>query len=209
MNTFVKRNRTMTIVSVLVLAITLIFSSMALAFNASASEAEGLSFSKSGDADKWHMRKPLESAPYSFELWIKVPTTIDDDTRIGYMFSNYDGGDTNNYYGTEKYSNRTVSLEILAGGHPQLKFGNSSASGQSIAFDQIDVRTGEWLHLAIVKESTRIVCYVDGEERQAIANSATYHKDSLLQPFALGGENRKSNTYYFKSRWSTIFCKLC
>ena len=36
-----------------------------MAVNAFATTNEGLSFTKSGDADKWHMRKPLESAPYS------------------------------------------------------------------------------------------------------------------------------------------------
>lgn len=186
------KKTTKRIVILLVLAIMMAFATV----SALASTYEGLTFTKSGDADKWHTRKPLESAPYSFEMWIKVSDTISD--RVGYIFSNYDGGDANNYYGTEKYSNRTVSVEILAGGHPQLKFGNKSGSGQSIAFDQVDVRTGEWLHLAIVKEATEISCYVNGEKKQTIANNATYHSDSLLQPYALGGENRKDNKYYFK-----------
>ena len=96
------------------------------------------------------------------------------------MFSNYDGGSgTSTYYGNETYGNRTISLEILAGGYPQLIFGPNKSSGgldsrASIKFDQVDVRTGEWMHLAIVKEADRVVCYVNGEEKQAVANSQTY-----------------------------------
>ncbi len=168
------------------------------------SSPDGITFSSSSTADKWHMRNPLADAPYSFETWIKVPTTIADDKRVGYLFSNYDGGSgTSTYYGNETYTNRTISFEILAGGYPQLVFGASNSSGglegrSTVKFDQIDVRTGEWMHLAIVKEADRVVCYVNGEEKQSVANSKTYHKDNLLQPYAFGADNRSKNTYYFR-----------
>ena len=202
MNTFVKRNRIMTIFSALVLLLALILVSMAFSLKASASEEwEGLTFTKSGDADKWHTRKPLSDAPYSFEAWIKVPEST---TARGYLFSNYDGGSgTSTYYGNSTYGNRTISVEILAGGSPQLLFGPDDGSGNlgsraSIKFDQVDVRTGEWLHLAIVKEPTRVVCYVNGKEKQVIENTQNYYKDDILQPYAFGADNRSSNSEFFR-----------
>ena len=180
----------------------MILVSSALAFKASASEEwEGLTFTKSGDADKWHTRKPLSDAPYSFEAWIKVPESTTDR---GYLFSNYDGGSgTSTYYGNSTYGNRTISVEILAGGSPQLLFGPDDGSGKlgsraSIKFDQVDVRTGEWLHLAIVKEPTRVVCYVNGKEKQAIENTQNYYKDDILLPYAFGADNRSSNSEFFR-----------
>ena len=78
------------------------------------SSPDGITFSSSSTADKWHMRTPLADAPYSFETWIKVPTTIADDKRIGYFFSNYDGGyETSTYYGNETYGNRTIIRRTL------------------------------------------------------------------------------------------------
>ena len=188
-----------------VLIVLMLVSLLAItAVTAFAAEEEGITFSSSKSADKWHARKPLSDAPYSFEAWIKVSSSISDETRVGYLFSNYDGGSgTNTYYGNSNYGNRTISLEILAGGYPQLIFGPDNGSGAlgsraTIKFDQVDVRTGEWIHLAIVKEPTRVVCYVNGEEKQAIANSQSYYKDDLLQPYALGADNRSSNSYYFR-----------
>ena len=180
-----------------------------MAVSVFAATEEGLSFTKSGDADKWHMRKSLESAPYSFEMWIKIPETIADDTRPGYIFSNYDGGSsTSTYYGNSTYGNRTISLEVVAGGHPQLIYGPDSngslGSRVTIKFDQVDLRTGEWTHLAIVKEPNAVVCYVNGEVAQSIADSKTYYKDDILQPYALGGDNRSSNSYYFRGSVKNI-----
>ncbi len=204
MNTFIKRNRISMILSVLILSLVLILVSTALAFESSASTEEGISFTSKGDADKWHMRKPLSDAPYSIEAWINVPTTIADDTRVGYLFSNYDGGSgTNTYYGNSTYGNRTISLEFIAGGIPQLIFGPDNGSGSlgtraTIKFDQVDVRTGEWMHLAVVKESDAVVCYVNGEKAQSVANSQKYYKDDILQPYAFGADNRSGNSYYFR-----------
>ena len=194
------KKTTKRIVILFALVLMMIFATM----SAFAANDEGISFSSSSTADKWHMRKPLEDAPYSFETWIKVPTTVADSTRVGYLFSNYDGGSgTSTYYGNDTYGNRTISLEILAGGSPQLMFGPNKSSGgldgrASIKFDQVDVRTGEWMHLAIVKEADRVVCYVNGEEKQSVANSQTYYKDDILQPYAFGADNRSKNTYYFR-----------
>ena len=193
-----------------ILILTMLALLFAVATVGAFASSEGITFSSSSTADKWHMRKPLADAPYSFETWIKVSSNTADDTRIGYLFSNYDGGSgTSTYYGNETYGNRTISLEILAGGHPQLIFGPNKSSGgldgrASIKFDQVDVRTGEWLHLAIVKEADRVVCYVNGVEKQSIANSQTYYKDDLLQPYSFGADNRSKNTYYFRGAVKTF-----
>ena len=193
------KKTTKRIVILLVLAIMMAFATV----SALASTYEGLTFTKSGDADKWHMRKPLEDAPYSFEMWIKLPKDLGDDVRPGYIFSNYDGGSkTSTYYGNSTYSNRTISLEVVAGGNPQLIYGpdgGTDVGGRvTIKFDQVDLRTGEWIHLAIVKEPTAVVCYVNGEVAQSIADKKVYWKDDLLQPYALGADNRSNNENYFR-----------
>ena len=204
MNATFKKHRFTTVSTVLFLAFVLILMSCMLAFKTSANEsteAEGLSFSKEGDADKWHLRKPLADAPYSFETWLKVPVDATSG-RLGIIFSNYDGGSgTNTYYGNSTYSNRTISLEIHQNGVPRLYYGydkNGVATAKDIKFTNVDVRTGEWMNLAIVKESDAVVCYVNGEQKQSISDSNSYHSDILLQPFAFGGENRSNNNYYFQ-----------
>ena len=174
-------------------------------------EDVGMTFDTAKTADVWRMRKRFgdDQLPYTISTWIKVPTDIGDD-RVGGIISNYDGGYTpDTYYKNETYGNRAILFEIHKNGYPRFYYGTDkdgygTLGKDALIFDQVDVRTGEWMHLTVVKESNAVILYVNGTEAQRLETSAVYHPDVLLQPFAFGGDNRASNSYPFKGSMKSL-----
>jgi hypothetical protein len=59
------------------------------------------------------------------------------------------------------------------------------ASGQAVGTPPVDVRAGEWSHIAAVKGGTQLRLYLDGQEVAAVHAPAWVR--SLATDFALGG----------------------
>ncbi|MBQ8254735.1 MAG: metallophosphoesterase, partial [Clostridia bacterium] len=133
--------------------------------------------------------KPLPERPNTFEAWIKVPTDA-TDKRIGAIYSNH----------VDAYA-QAINFEIEAGGHPQLRWQIQWNQADQITFDEIDVRTGEWLHLVIVRDIENQVgyCYVNGELKQTA--SFLYcngYIETSSNTMCVGGGNTGGNSAMFK-----------
>ena len=152
---------------------------------------EGMTFNDTNDSI-WKMNKLLKDAPYTLEVWMKVAAgeTGSGSGRVGNIFNNFIGS-----------GNSAVCFDIQTNGNPRLYYGYSTSSQANVKFDKVDVRTGEWLHLAVVLDPNelQIHCYINGELKQSKAAPADYAIDRDLGTiFSLGGDNRPyDHKYYF------------
>lgn len=169
---------------------------------------EGLTFSKT-DTQKWRMEDKLDSMPYTFSFKMQVATDATSG-RLGIIFSNYDGGSTNNWHGGSTYGARTISFEIHNNGNPRFYYGgdnNGSAKAVDLKFTSLDVRTGDWVYLTFVKESDKVICYLmdaSGTKTEALSSEYAYHSQVLDLPFVLGSENRSIHQYPFGGAISEV-----
>lgn len=146
---------------------------------------EGMTFK----ADKKYLAtKKFEDIPNTIKFEICVP--LDFNTRVGTVFGNYTG-EKNNF-----------NVEIDDRGKPRFYYTNANGKNIDIKFDT-DVRTGEWVELAIVydEENSKVLCYRDG-----VLCGETVDKFYDLEPtilneyFVIGGDNRLGNELYFKGK---------
>ncbi|MBE6582039.1 MAG: hypothetical protein E7648_02090 [Ruminococcaceae bacterium] len=138
---------------------------------------------------RYKAEKALPERPNTFEAWIKVPTDA-TDKRVGAIYSNHEAA----------YQN-AVNFEIEAGGMPQLRWQIDYSKADQITFDEIDVRTGEWLHLVIVRDIENQVgyCYVNGELKQTESfKNCNGYIETSTSPMCVGGGNTGGNSYMFK-----------
>ncbi|MBQ9084730.1 MAG: metallophosphoesterase, partial [Clostridia bacterium] len=184
----------------LAMAIVMLFSVISLCpmeISAAIPDAEtvGMTFTDSSEY-VWKMDKLLTVAPHTFEVWIKVAEgeTGSGSGRVGNIFNNYIGSGSS-----------TICFDIHNNGAPRLYWGNTSNSSASVTFNT-DVRTGEWLHLAVVLDEAegKAHCYINGALADSQTKTAKYDVNrDLATLFSLGGDNRPSNTkYYFRGAMS-------
>ncbi len=154
------------------------------AFAASAAE-EGAVFTKE---DLFVTSNPLSKLPSTYEATIRFPADTPATTRGGVI-----AGD---------FSNMTTacfSFEIKTNGNPRLYLIDANKTTYDFTFNKINVYTGEWIHLAIVKDSVsdEVTCYVNGVAEQTIVKDSP---DSLTlkSNACIGGDHRTENAQYFK-----------
>ncbi|MBQ7661486.1 MAG: LamG domain-containing protein [Clostridia bacterium] len=169
----------------LLLAAALLLSMAALPANA-AGERAGITFTAS---DKYTTSEKLGGTPRTIEAWLKV----DNDapaTRLGVIVGNFVSG---------SYGDTMLDLEIRTNGNPYLYWRAGSGSSVSATFDNVDLRTGEWTHLAVVSTVTSASCYINGSLVQTITKEFADFDESGLSPFMVGGDFRADNTQYLKN----------
>lgn len=110
----------------------------------------GVSFENS--ADQLAMKDRLSDIPRTFEAVIRLPEDLEG--HGGVIAGNYMNA---GYY---DYDLGYVNFEIYDNGAPRLywKQGRRNQPGggtESVVFDRVDVRKGEWLHLAIVYDDEK------------------------------------------------------
>ena len=131
-----------------------------------------------------------DRTPTTFEAWIKLPKSAANG-RGGVIIGNY--GD---------YTSPCINLEIHNGGNPRLYWlGRTSSDLADCKFADINVCTGEWLHLAVVRDKTKrkVHCYINGELVSTIDLPLNAVRNMLcVEPFAVGGDLRDGNAQYFK-----------
>lgn len=153
-------------------------------FGASAAD-EGATFTKD---DLFFTSSPLSKLPSTYEATVKFPAGTPSSTRGGVI-----AGDFLNMTTT------CFSFEIHKNGNPRLYFIDGNKTAHSFIFTDVNVYTGEWVHLAIVKDSTAktITCYVNGTAAQTISQSAPA-SITLKSASCIGGDHRPENEQYFK-----------
>ena len=88
-------------------------------------QTAGMAFTDS-KTDVWKMDKLLTTAPYTFEVWMKVAEGEigAGSGRVGNIFNNFIGSGSS-----------TICFDIHNGGKPRLYLGNTKGSSSSITFD--------------------------------------------------------------------------
>ena len=175
------------------LIVTLMFAStFLLSLPAYAAESEGITFTAN---DLYRPTKEFESAPNTFEAWIKMPTSLSSN-RGGVILGNYN------------QSYRVMNFEIHSSGRPRLYLTDEKGTLFDLIFTDVNVYTGEWTHLTLVRNvaEKRVECYINGVLKQSLPvknNSGTLDDKGLTQfipakGLALGGDVRGGNAQYFK-----------
>ena len=119
----------------------------------------GVSFC--GPEDQLAMEDRLSKVPLSFEATVKLPEALDG--RGGVIIGSWmDAG----YY---DYDLGYVSLEVYENGAPRLYWhqerrNQPNGGVQSVVFSGVDLRQGEWIHLAVTfdPEKDTASCYING-----------------------------------------------
>ncbi len=143
---------------------------------------EGVDFSDGGG---YTLEGSIMQTPSTFEAWIMLPTdgtTNASGDSYGVIFGNY----------TNEVARKAINYEIGAYGHPTVYW-----QGTRHVFDQVSVRTGEWVHLAIVRkvETKQLVCYVNGEAAQTLENVVLKDTDIGVSNFSVGKDSRVTGNY--------------
>ncbi len=148
-------------------------------------ETDGVSFNS---VETYTTESTIDAAPMTFEAVIKIPTSVTG--RGGVIFGNYEAKkiDANGF-------------EIYNNGVPRF-YGGASTNANGITdlkFSQVNVCTGEYLHLAITIDQSvgKAYCYVDGELKQTLDTDFS-GLISTVNPYMLGGDHRTDNSQYFK-----------
>lgn len=154
-------------------------------------QREGISFTAS---DKY-IAKEVVSAPNTFEAWVNIPATLSDSTRGGVILGTYGLGSPN------------FSFEVHERGVPRLYVEDADKTVSNdidVKFDQVDLRTGTWTHIAIVRDNAarQLHCYINGVLKQSKSISFT-NEIVANSPVCLGGDYRSGNAQYFKGQISS------
>ena len=91
-------------------------------------------------------------------------------------------------------------MEVRANGNPFLWLGyGGEGTNQRISFDKVDLRTGEWTHVAITHDSQTAYCYINGELVQTVSAPLPDVNMSKTGALCIGGDLRSGNKRYLKN----------
>lgn len=132
---------------------------------------------------------PFESSPVTVSAWIKVDRKTADNTHVGTIVGNMERSLLSSHLFD---ANNTFSMEITTNGNPRFEWRVSRTKKANFVVENVDVRTGSWLHLAFVRNvaSRQIECYVNGT---LVATQGGLHKDflgdiTMVKPAIIGSD---------------------
>lgn len=149
----------------------------------------GLSFAKS---TFFKMDDKLPKAPLTLEAEIYVDPSI--SARVGSVFSNYMG------------IRQDWHFEITENGAPRFYYHDAGGNVRDIKFAEVDVRTGNWVHIAFTFDYANglMSVYLNGELEQSIQCTADLAEDITMYRFIVGGDGRSDNGNYFKGQIKSV-----
>ena len=159
-----------------------------LCFAVSAADEDYMMFQPYG---VYKTAKPLDAVPVTYEAWVRIPKG--KTKTSGIVLGNHMGACYNSF-----------QFHIYNNSAPMIKFINKTPNGTSstkvYTFSNVNVATGEWVHVAIVADTAnkKISCYINGE--LAESQSFTFVPKLSPLPLCLGGDNRSGNEAYFKGQ---------
>ena len=150
----------------------------------------GMSFSAN---ETYETAKNFSQIPKTVEAWIHFPKDTDSALRGGVILGNYEGSNAGRF-----------NVEISTKGVPRLYFVNASGEVTNLYFSEVNVYTGNWLHLAITynKSKSQAHCYVNGSLKQTITCSAGDY--AMTAPMVVGADLRGGNAQYFKGQIRSV-----
>ena len=157
-----------------------------LTFTAFANDTEERSGAIFAANEFYRSSETLTEIPHTFEAWVKVDKNA-TSSELGVIVGNYKDGGTNSY-----------GMEVRKNGNPYLWLGYGT-TGTRGNFDKIDLRTGEWTHVAITYNATNAYCYINGEVAQTLKLTCKDIDMSKTGVVCLGGDLRSKNTRWLQS----------
>ncbi len=136
----------------------------------------------------------LSAFPVTIEASLNFPADFSKESRGGVVFGNY-----------AKSGAACINFEIHQNGAPRMYYIDNDGDSHDYLFEQVNVYTGEWVHLALVRdaESGSVACYVNGELKQTLRGGAP-SEITFTERAVIGGDMRAGNTQYFKGALRNI-----
>ncbi len=172
----------MTRIICIFISVLMIFSTFV--FSVNAAEKSGAVFAVN---EFYRSEETLPKHPHTFEAWIKVEKGA-SSSELGIIAGNYKDSKTPSY-----------GFEVRKKGNPFLWLGyGGNGTNQRLSFDKVDLRTGEWTHVAITFDSTNAYCYINGELKQTVKGNYPDTNFAGAGSLCLGGDLRGDNSRYLK-----------
>ena len=152
-------------------------------------------------SDLYAVEAPFSEMPKTFEAYIQLDPT--QTSAGGTIFGNIDSGvrlnDEARY--TKAKDANAISFEIDTKGRPKLYEKNDSGDVALATFN-VDIRSEEFVHLAITSDGENAHCYVNGEWKETV----TFSMDDFIPTyaFAVGNDYREARGYYFKGQIASV-----
>lgn len=149
----------------------------------------GMSFAKT---KFYKMNDKLSQIPLTLEAEIYLDPSF--SARAGAIFGNYIG------------ITHDWLLEISENGVPRFYYTDASGNVKDIYFTEVDVRTGDWAHIAFTfdVENAQMSFYLNGELKQSITATSGLDPHILEYGFVLGSDGRSGNGNYFNGQIKSI-----
>ena len=158
-------------------------------------KADTISYITWESSTSYLISNDLEGAPITLEATIKLNNGFKD--RGGIIFSNY----ADNCKDTEK---GYVIFEIYTNGNPSVTFVDLEGNKISSLFKNVNVATGEFIHLSLVMDGNKNLCYLNGELKEEKSFDVPYEHYISSVKYAVGGDRTSKNTNYFKGQIADV-----
>ena len=132
----------------------------------------------------------------------KTPLTLEAEIYVDPNFTGRAGAIFGNYMGIRQ----DWLFEIHENGVPRFYYIDAGGNIKDIKFNNVDVRTGNWVHIAFTfdYENGKMSVYMDGELAQSVDCTADLAPDITTYRFIVGGDGRSNNGNYFKGQIKSI-----
>ena len=157
--------------------------------------------------DQYLTTDEFTTIPLTYEAEICLPKELaDEDSKYEY------GGVILGNVGDSASTNSSVlSFEVHVDGHPGIYFTSGAGGKERIKFNEVEVRTGEWLHLTVTLDETakEAKCYVNGELKQTVKYTMTLPSpikanNTNWRDLVVGGDYRYANEKYFRGKIKSV-----
>ena len=179
-----KKSKLLLVISVIV---ALLCSNLSLA--SSAKGGNGMEFEQSF---RYETEQPLDRLPLTMEAMLKFSKDFNHATLGGVIYGNY------------SIFQNTISFEILSNGCPRYLIIDAGKVYDCI-FNEVNVCTGEWEHLAVVNDPKqgKIYCYVNGMLEQTV-QMQTCEDSMVVDQMVLGGNRTQNNDGVFRGALRSV-----
>ena len=145
----------------------------------------------------------LKSTHYKMSnLLEKTPLTLEAEIKVDQNFKGRAGAIFGNYYGIRQ----DWLFEIYENGVPRFYYVDASGNIKDYMFTEVDVRTGEWMHIAFTFDyaNRTMSVYINGQVAQTLACDSNLAEDTTRYPFVVAGDNRSNNGIFFQGKIRSI-----
>ncbi len=152
---------------------------------------DGMCFTHMGS---YALEDTYGTIPRTVEAEILLPRDFDDEG--GVLLSNEAAGATSAF----------MTFGVEEEGAPYVKYKGDDRVSYTFVFEDVDVRTGQWLHLSLVMDESaqEVRCYIEGELKSTLtvaSNGMEFtdcHRDGAKNGFFVGGDATERNPHYFR-----------